>query len=64
MITPPKKAGWYWILRLEYGSVPEVCFWTGASFLSIHSTESALLPARIARCGDEPLIPPASMMAS
>ena len=55
-MTVPAKPGWYWILRTTEGSVPEVCFWTGASFLII--TDSILKPEEVALCGDEPLKPP------
>jgi hypothetical protein len=58
MIDPPKKSGWYWILRAHFNAVPEVAFWTGASFLAINE----VLPLEeVAICDEEPLRPPASM---
>jgi len=59
MCKPPGKSGWYWILRFDYASVPEVAFWTGCSFLTIHGNE--LPPEQISQCGDEPLKPPEDM---
>jgi hypothetical protein len=61
MINPPNKSGWYWVLKLDYGSLPEVCFWTGRSFLTIHPNQPELHPDQIALCGDEPLRPPENM---
>jgi hypothetical protein len=58
MIDAPKKSGWYWIVRAQDKAVPEVAFWTGASFLTI----SDVLPLEeVAICDDAPLRPPASM---
>ena len=58
MIALPEKPGWHWILKLGEGSVPEVVFWTGSSFLTINPTESSLKPEQIALCGVDRLEPP------
>jgi hypothetical protein len=61
MIDPPQKSGWHWIVRVQDKAVPEVAFWTGASFLTI----SDVLPLEgVAMCDEEPLRAPMSMTSS
>jgi hypothetical protein len=58
VIDPPKKSGWYWIVRALSNAVPEVAFWTGASFLTISDVLSL---EGVAMCDEEPLRAPMSM---
>jgi hypothetical protein len=58
MIDLPHKSGWYWIVRAQLNAVPEVAFWSGASFLTIGGV---LQLEEVAICDEEPLRAPASM---
>jgi len=51
------KSGWYWIHRFG-AEVPEVCFWTGSQFLSIHNDASVLRSEDVRWHSDEPLDQP------
>jgi hypothetical protein len=55
MSNRPIKPGWYWIRRNAPNPVPQVCFWTGGSFLTINPSEPVLFPVDVAWCADKPL---------
>jgi hypothetical protein len=58
IVNPPHKSGWYWILLAQLSAIPEVAFWTGASFLTV---SGVLLLEDVAICEEEPLKSPASL---